>query len=80
MVGAVWTQLTKTDVVVNEEKEEIFEATIFFQAHTFLSNLSPIIALGKKSAESEKPRQHVSNADRKVFAASSLLAEEFLNM
>ena len=49
MVGAVWTQLTKIDVVVNEEKEEIFEATIFFQAHTFLSDPSPIIALGNKS-------------------------------
>ena len=29
------------------------------------------------TAESEKPRQRVSNADRKVFAKSSLLAEEF---
>ena len=49
MVGAVWTQFSKIDVVVNEEKEEIFEATIFFQAHTFLSNPSPIIAPGNKS-------------------------------
>ena len=31
------------------------------------------------STESEKPRQRVSNADRKVFATSSLLAEEFLD-
>ena len=29
------------------------------------------------STESQKPRQRVSNADRKVFATSSLLAEEF---
>ena len=28
-------------------------------------------------AESEKPRQRVSNADRKVFATSPLFAEEF---
>ena len=28
-------------------------------------------------SESQKPRQRVSNADRKVFATSSLLAEEF---
>ena len=35
-----------------------------------------------EQAESQKPRQRVSNADRKVFAnpESSLLAEEFPDM
>ena len=32
------------------------------------------------SAESQKPRQRVSNADRKVFAISLLLVEEFPEM
>ena len=31
----------------------------------------------RSRSESEKPCQRVSNADRKVFVTSSLLAEEF---
>ena len=46
-------------------------------------SLARMICIQKIYAESEKPRQRVSNADRKVFAnpenfaTSSLLAEEF---
>ena len=43
-------------------------------------NMNPVLnkmAYSALQAGSEKPRQRVSNADRKVFATSSLLAEEF---
>ena len=50
---------------------------VFFTSHVVIGSWFHFSKKQCLIAESEKPRQRVSNADQKVFVTSSLFAEEF---